>query len=188
MTTSAASSGKRRPSRIESIRRRRIAAIIGVATILIGLILIPISKISQTDKVSDSQTQTAAQSLCPPPIVTSLEPGNCHITIIEHLPNLTANARIAVYDQNSSVIYQSSMFEEAPYLVRLDYNFTVINSGIYNISLENAGVFFVKVETTTTTWKNVVTYPFESVFYSGLIIAAVGLCVVSLSLARVLRS
>lgn len=179
--TSGASSKKRASLHVDSSRRGRIVVIVSVATILTALILISASKISGTDKFSNSQTQTIAQSLCPPPIVIPLDAGTCQITIIEHLPDLAPDARITVYDENNSVTYQSSLFEEAPYLVRQNYNFTVVNSGIYNITLENAGVFFVKVELTTTTWENVTTYPYESFFYYGLAIGAIGLCVVSLS-------
>jgi hypothetical protein len=183
MATPTVSSKKRVSLRVDSTTRRRIAAIIAVATILTGLILMSVSKISGTNKVSSSQTQTIAQSLCPPPIVIPLEAGTCHITIIEHLPNLTADARITVYDENNSIVYQSSLFEEYPHLVKRIYNFTVVNSGVYNITLENAGVFFFKVEITTTTWENVMTYPFEPFFYYGLTIAAIGLCFTCLSLA-----
>lgn len=116
-------------------------------------------------------------------MVTPLEAGSCQITLIEHAPVLAANARITVYDENDSITYQSSMFEEAPYLVKQSYNFTVVNPGVYNITLEDAGVFFVKVELTTTTWENVTTYPFESFFYYGLTIAVAGWCVICLSLA-----
>lgn len=167
----------------ETITKRRLAAVIGVIIVLVGLILMPVSKISETDRVSTPETQPVTQNLCPPPIVAFLESGGCHITIIEHLPNLTSGARIVVLDENNSVVYQSSVFEEAPYVVRRDFNFMVNDSGIYNMTLEDAGVFFVKVEMIATKWENVVTYPFESLFYYGLIIAAVGLCAVSVSFA-----
>jgi hypothetical protein len=187
VTISATSSARRVSRRGGSIRELRLLAIVGVMAALIGLILIPISKVSETERVSASETQTVAQSLCPPPIVTPLDQGDCHIRLIDYSPNITADARIAVYNQNNSVVYQSSMFEEEePSLVRHVYNFTVTDSGIYNVTLENAGVFFVKIELTTTTLENLIVYPFDSLLYSGLIVAATGLGVICVCLTRAL--
>jgi hypothetical protein len=153
---------------------KKDTVVIGILILLIGIVFIPISRVSETKRFSTSQTQTVANSLCPPPIITHLESGSYHIKITEDKIIAAQSARIVVYDQNNNIIFQSSILEGSDFVIKHDYDFVVQNSGIHNITLEDAGGFVVAVMTTMTIWTDVITYPFESLFYIGLAMVITG--------------
>lgn len=153
----------------------------GILIILIGIVFIPISRVPEVNRVSKSQTQTVANSLCPPPIITYLESGNYHIKITEDKITVAQSARITVYDQDESIIFQSSILEGSNFAIKHNYDFIVQNSGVYNITLEDAGGFRVEVTTTKTIWDDVIVYPFELLFYIGLAMVITGLTFIILS-------
>lgn len=154
---------------------RKDTLVIGIVIILIGIIFIPLSRISETRRVSTSQTQTVANSLCLPPIVTYLESGNYHIRITEDRIIVGQSALIIVYDQNNHVVFQSSILESwEPFEIKYDYDFIVQNSGFHNITLKDASGFIVQITTTKTVWNDVIAYPFESLFSIGLAMVIIG--------------
>lgn len=152
--------------------KKRGALVIGIIIMVMGIIFIPISRIPEIKRAYTDQTQTVARSPCPPPILVYLETGNYHIEITKGngvIWEVYGNPRVVVYDQNSIMIYQSSV--DLSFSL---HDFLVYNSGVHNITLEDVWGLNLEVTKTITISNDIVTYPFEWLLHIGLILAIIG--------------
>jgi len=146
---------------------------IGLVLALVGIIFMPLSRISEIRQVETPQTQTIVEGV--PPIETYLESGAYYIYIFGFNAHPPDDAKIIVYDQNNLTVFESSVFETKPNgTLRFGYDFTVQKPQNYSITPYAFEVDYLRLTTTKYVYNPAVTYPYISLLPVGLAMVIAG--------------
>lgn len=152
-----------------------------VLLIVIFVVSIPLSRISETRRIYTQETRTVADTLCPPPIVAYMEAGDYHIRTYAAFGGQSYqtrfsvpqgdSSRIVIYAQDSSLVYQGLVPLQGGFQ---DYDFQVPSSAVYNATVINVWDLKVEITTTKNVPSDVVVYPLEPVLWAGSLLAVIG--------------